>query len=165
MRELPHFGTQNSFCLRDVDRSLFPPASARNSILPLSEAEDFCISGIETLLLKKFGHRVLPYELKAWTDSELSFVRSEKKQVTSLFLTQLIGEELFIDYLYDSSENPKISMGLITRFLAQTDEFCLAPTTLIHVTAITGDMERMLDKMTSGKMKETGALTVWTRRI
>ena len=165
VRELPDAGECLTFALRDVDRSIFLAPSSKTGIVPLAEAESYCIRGVEKLLAEEFGVRMQPVDREQWKNSELSFVRQAEKQVSSFLLARLIGEELYVDYLYDGTGNPKYSMGLIARFLIRTDDFFLSPKTKVHVIVTSGDMKRMLSKMTDGKLKEIGTLTAWTRRV
>ena len=165
VREMPDAGFVYTFSLRDVDRPLFGRASKNTDIVPLSKADSYVLHGVEKVILQEFSHQVQKDESEAWKRSELSFVCMNGKKVMSCLLVHMDGEEIHMDYLYDSSGNPMNSMGLIARFLEQTDEFCLSPTTALRVPVVNEDMERMLIKMTGGRMKNVGNLSVWTRRL
>ena len=167
VREFDDVGRLLSFRLSSVDTNILKGAD-KTDIRPLSSILSREEHMIRDILNQTFGVTVTDEEFSSWKSSGLSFVRVRDNKVCSFILVRLADSSRYelvnVDYIYDSNNDIKSLLGLISTVQQQTGELDLPPNTKVQTVSLSNVITALLDKLTGGEMTDKGNLTVWTRR-
>ncbi len=167
VRELENKGESFSFFLKSV-KSKPSKRSDTTGIKPLSAVLSREEKMIHNLLNETFGVSVTEYDMTAWKDSNLSFLKVSDKRIESFILIRLTfakrSTNLMVDYIYDQNHDFKNIFALIDTVKDQTAKLYMPPNTLVQTVSLNSVITGLLYKITDGDLTKEGDLTVWTRR-